>query len=137
MVPIRTLVVDDNTFFLKMMARFLTRDSQIQVIGCADSGQAALHQASATKVDLVLVDWDMPEMNGLELTRRLKELDRPPRIVILSLHDGEEYREAAVAQADGFLTKSLIDAHLLSLIHALFQDRLDTKREPSAAGREL
>lgn len=63
----------------------------------------------------------MPEMNGLEATRHLKEQPDAPHVVIMTLHDDPAYRTVAeTACADGFISKTEFSAQLLPLIHGLF-----------------
>lgn len=120
MIPISTLIVDDSPSFLQSAVRFLSMDNGIDIVGLALSGQEAIDQAEQLQPDLVLMDLAMPGMNGLEATRVLKSGLKPPRVVILTLHDTVEYRTAACeANADGFVAKSDFGAKLLPLIETL------------------
>jgi DNA-binding NarL/FixJ family response regulator len=119
---IRTLLVDDSPEFLDAAGRFLASDPLIEVIGASLSGKDAINQVQINQPDLVLMDLAMPEMNGLEATRRIKLHQPAPRVIILTLHDNPEYRAASDAvQADGFIPKSEFGAELLPLIHDLFE----------------
>jgi DNA-binding NarL/FixJ family response regulator len=120
MAPIRVLLVDDSPLFLASTARVLAADPSLDIVGRVLSGQAALEQIAQIACDLVLVDLAMPDMNGLEVARRLRELPQPPRIVLLSLDDTPEYRAAAAVCTDGFVGKSSAATHLVPLIHSLF-----------------
>jgi DNA-binding NarL/FixJ family response regulator len=121
MTPIRVLLVDDSPLFLASTARILAADPNVDIVGRVLSGQEALEQMGQVECDLVLVDLAMPDMNGLEVACRLRELARPPRIVLLSLDDTPEYRTAAAVCTDGFVGKSSAATQLLPLIHSLFQ----------------
>jgi DNA-binding NarL/FixJ family response regulator len=117
----RVLLVDDNAEFLDSASHFLTADQRIEIVGRACSARTALEQVPLLKPDLVLMDLSMPEMNGLEATRRLKARPDSPRVIILTLYDHPEYRAAAAAaRADGFVAKSDLGNHLLPLINRLF-----------------
>jgi DNA-binding NarL/FixJ family response regulator len=119
--PRRILLVDDSAEFLDSASHFLTADPRIEIVGRACSARVALEQVSLLKPDLVLMDLSMPEMNGLEATRRLKARPDSPRVVVLTLYDHPEYRAAAAAaRADGFVAKSDLGNHLLPLINRLF-----------------
>ena len=122
MTPIRVLLVDDNPEFLDATTRFLSKNSWIEIIGHSLSGQEAIENMKSYKPDLVLMDLAMPKMNGLETTRQLKALPDAPRVIILTLYDNAEYRQASEAvHADGYISKSELGAQLVSMIHSLFQ----------------
>ncbi|HEX7972893.1 MAG TPA: response regulator transcription factor [Anaerolineales bacterium] len=119
---IRTLLVDDSPDFLDAAAHFLSSDPQIEIVGVSLSGQEALDRLPGIDPDLVLMDLAMPDLSGLEATRRIKTQPNAPRVIILTLHDNQEYRRASqAAQADGFMTKSDVGVNLLPLIHSLFE----------------
>jgi len=120
-MPIRTLIVDDNPEFIEAAIRFLSLDPHIEMLASAHTGQEALEKARALSPDLVLIDLAMPGMNGLETTRQLKASENPPRVIILTLHDNLEYRQASNdVGADAFITKSEFGAQLLPLIVEMF-----------------
>jgi DNA-binding NarL/FixJ family response regulator len=122
MTPIGVLLVDDNPKFLTAMTRMLAKEPWVQIIGTALCGADALELLNSLECDLVLLDVAMPNMNGWEVAERLRELPTPPRIVMLSLNDSGEYRQAAAACADAFLDKSQTGTQLLPLIRSLFDD---------------
>lgn len=120
LITIRILLVDDSPVVLHSITQLLLAESQIEVIGKAASGEAAIAQVQQLNPDLVVMDLAMPEMNGLEATRYLKRQLAPPRVILLTLYDNAEYSTAArLAGADGFITKSEAGAALLPLIYKL------------------
>jgi len=120
---LRVLLVDDSPEFLESAAYFLSLHPSVEVIGRALSGPDALEMASRLRPDLVLMDWAMPEMTGLEAARRLKAQPGAPRVVILTLHDNPKYRAAAqAAGTDGFISKAEFGAQLPPLIRKLFAE---------------
>ncbi len=121
LTTIRSLLVDNHKEFLAALARFLSGDSRIQVVGQAHSGAAALQHVAELSPDLVVVDLSMPGMNGLEVTRQLKSLPSPPRVIILTIYDLPQYRAAAKsAGADAFVSKADFGNQLLPAIWAQF-----------------
>jgi DNA-binding NarL/FixJ family response regulator len=118
---IRTILVDDNQAFLDSAARFLSQYQIIEIVGRLSSGRETLRLASNLRPDLVLMDLAMPDMDGLEATRRLKTLGAMPKVIILTLHSESAYRDAAMsAGADGFVSKTDIGTALIPLVHRLF-----------------
>jgi DNA-binding NarL/FixJ family response regulator len=119
--PLRVLLVDDSPEFLESTARFLATWAKLALVGRATSGRQALELASQLQPDLVLIDLAMPGMNGLEVTRQLKSLAVPPKVVIMTFYEIAEYREAAKAvAADGFISKSSLRTQLFSLFARIF-----------------
>jgi DNA-binding NarL/FixJ family response regulator len=115
------LLVDDHAQFVDSLAQFLAVDARLEVVGRTGSGAAALERVAELSPDLVLIDLSMPDMDGLETTRRLKRLSNAPRVIILTLHDQSPYRAAArLAGADGFVSKSEFGTKLLPVIFGLF-----------------
>lgn len=123
MFPCRILLVDDSVDFLDIAERLLGREPEFEVVGRARSGQEALEKAPFLRPDLVLMDWVMPGLNGLEATRVLKAQPDAPRVVILTLYDLPEYRAAAAAaRADGFVAKAEFSTQLLPLLRTLLRE---------------
>jgi DNA-binding NarL/FixJ family response regulator len=111
MESIRVLIVDDLpqvreglATVLKLAARGAS--SSIEVIGEAKNGNDAIRQVQVLHPDVVLMDLEMPGMDGYEATRRIKADLPAPRVIILSIHaDMEVQQRAQAAGADGFVTK--------------------------------
>ena len=113
----RVLVVDDSLQFAAAITRFLSSVLQLEVVGHARSGIEAIEQVARLQPDIVLMDWMMPEMDGLEATRRIKRGTCPPQVIIVTLNDGMEYRrQAKLAGADGFVTKGDLGTALSPLL---------------------
>ena len=122
---IRVLLIDDNPEFLRSAHDFLALLPSLQVVGCALSGTDALRQISCLLPQLVLVDWAMPGLSGLETTRLIKAVPNAPLVVILTLYSSSPYRTAAqLAGADGILDKVDWYAQLPPLLQQLFPDGL-------------
>ena len=120
MATISTLLVDDNNDFLHAVTDFLSIDGRLKVVGFARSGIEAIEKVALLAPSLVLMDWAMPEMDGLAATRQIKGAEEPPCIIMLTQHDSDMYRDAAAeAGADGFVAKAEFGVHLLPLIRAV------------------
>jgi DNA-binding NarL/FixJ family response regulator len=103
---VRVLIVDDTLEVLHDLRQLLELSGLVVVIGEARDGQEALRLAASLSPDVVVMDLEMPAMNGVEATRHIKEGQLARRVVILSVHSGpEETERARAAGADSFVTK--------------------------------
>jgi DNA-binding NarL/FixJ family response regulator len=103
---IRTLVVDDQALVRGGLRAMLEAKDDIEVVGEAGDGADAVEQARLRRPDVVLMDIRMPGVDGIEATRRLMALETPPKVLILTTFDVDEYvYEAMRAGAAGFLLK--------------------------------
>jgi DNA-binding NarL/FixJ family response regulator len=142
MSQIRVLLVDDSDVFLNVEERWLSKDPRVQIVGRAHSGQEAVEHVSRLSPDLVLMDLNIPDMNGLEAARKIKAKPGAPRIVLLTVEINEEFKTAAEAiKVDGFLAKAQMSTDLLPLLQTLFPDskgkraRKVTKRSKKRGSR--
>ena len=104
--PYRVLIVDDAPAVREALRWLLENEPDIEVIGEASNGFEALTQASALLPDVVILDVEMPVMNGFEVARSLKSVLEPPGILFISVHDEPEFRESGLdAGGDGFVEK--------------------------------
>jgi DNA-binding NarL/FixJ family response regulator len=121
---IRTLVVDDSPVTLRAICTLLKTRGVISVVGTAKNGRDAVTKAKALHPDLVLMDMEMPGVQGLEATSRLRSRFPTIRIIIVTVHDSPEVQRAcAAADAHGFVSKSRIYAELFSEIDRVFERR--------------
>jgi DNA-binding NarL/FixJ family response regulator len=113
------LVVDDHPSFLRA-ARVLLEASGYEVVGQAADGATALDQANLLRPDVVLLDVQLPDLDGFEVARRLRSTDVPPVVVLVSTREGAEYgAQLPCPHAQGFIVKSeLSGARLASVINA-------------------
>ncbi len=115
--PVQVLIADDDEGFRTFMRRVLNRELSSKVVGEAVDGFEAVRKAENLKPHLVLMDLDLPRLNGLEATRRVKESLPDTVVVMFGTVDGPAYREAAVRSgADGFVVKNAPLAQILSRI---------------------
>ena len=102
----RFLIVEDNTLMRRMLVETLRARFIDATLFEAVNGREALSITEDARPDLILMDIELPDANGLDLTRRIKARDPAMRVLVISLYDGPEYREAAAKNgADGFLSK--------------------------------
>ena len=126
MAPFKILLVDDSAVFVRAAKQFIEEafrgDSRLQVLATAGSGDEALRRMDFESPDLVLMDVRMPGLDGIEATRRIKLLAEPPTVLMLSLEDEGLERAAALAGADGYMSKSALVEQLPALIGALLDE---------------
>lgn len=84
--PLRVLVVDDSTIFRKVVRDVLADVPNLEVIGVAANGKIALAKIGQLRPDLITLDLEMPELDGLGVLRELQTLDSPPAVILLSAH---------------------------------------------------
>ena len=120
MAHLRVLLAEDHALVREGTREMLERDPQISVVAEAGDGLTAATLAADLKPDVVLLDLGLPVLNGIETTRRLRALPDPPRVVILSAYDDEDYVFAAIdAGASGYLLKTSHVAEVLAGLHAV------------------
>jgi len=104
----RVIIVDDMPQVLQDLRQLLELTGQIEVVAEAANGQEAVRLAGDLLPDAVLMDLEMPGMDGYEATRLIKQHPSAPRVIILSVHAGPGERESARAVgADGFIMKGV------------------------------
>jgi len=115
--PLRVVVADDQALVRTGFRMILTEDG-IEVVGEATNGAEAIDAVRRTRPDVVLMDIRMPEMDGLEATRRiLTGASSEPRVIMLTTFDLDHYVYAALsAGASGFLLKDVTPEHLVAAV---------------------
>jgi DNA-binding NarL/FixJ family response regulator len=119
---ISVLIVDDHPVFLQGLRRILESESDIEVVGAANDGEQALDMACRLAPDVVLLDINLPSMNGMQVTRQLKA-DAPAVAVILltAYHDEDQVLHAMRAGASAYYSKDVHPNTLLDAIHQVSQ----------------
>ena len=103
---IRVLVVEDQPTILKAQIKLLETFDEIEIVGEALSGERALEMLDEVQPEVILLDLGLPQMSGIEVTRRVKETHKAIEILIFTIFDEEEkVTEAIVAGAAGYLLK--------------------------------
>ncbi len=120
MDKIRILLADDHTILRDGLRALLDDEPDMTVIGEADDGRTAVKLACQLNPDVVLMDIAMPLLNGLEATRQIKHDCPQVKVLILSMHDDEEYiRQSLASGAMGYILKDATSRELLDAIHAV------------------
>ncbi|EDM75215.1 two component transcriptional regulator, LuxR family protein [Plesiocystis pacifica SIR-1] len=103
---VRVLLVEDHTIVREGLKALLTATEDLEVVGEVADGRAAVEAAERLAPDVVVMDINMPKLDGVGATREIREKVNAPRVLILSMYDGEEYvRPAIRAGASGYLLK--------------------------------
>jgi len=117
---IKILVVDDQNFTRQALQAILEIESDFEVVAKATSGSEAIEYLQQSQVDITIVDLEMPEMNGLTLTKILGERFPETKAIILSSHDDEDNINSAVeAGARGYLLKNTSAQEIVDTIRAV------------------
>jgi DNA-binding NarL/FixJ family response regulator len=104
--PIRVFIVEDQTKILKNQLKLLEASPELEIIGTALSGEAALEEVRRLKPDVLLLDLGLPRMSGIDVTREVKATVPQVEILIFTIFDEEEkVLEAVKAGASGYLLK--------------------------------
>lgn len=120
MDKIRVLIVDDHFLVRLGLRTLLESEPDMDVVGEAADGAEGVAKAQQLKPDVVTMDISMPEMDGLEATRRIRALNQPTHVLILTVHAQERYLFAVLkAGASGYVLKSTIDTELVNAIRTV------------------
>ncbi len=116
----RVVLVDDNRNFLAALQDYIEVIAGMKVVGTASTSDDALTVLLRANPELLIVDLSMPGMNGLELTRLIRQQRPDLRIIMLTLLDTALHHQAALqAGADAFVTKATMQDDLITAIKSL------------------
>jgi len=115
----RVLVVDD-AIFMRNSLKIMLEKNQIEVVGMAENGLEAVAQYKSLKPDVVTMDITMPEMDGLEALRAIREYDKNAKIVMISAVGKEDaVREAIIGGAKNFIVKPFQEDKVIAVMRKL------------------
>ena len=121
---LRVLIADDHTLVRESLVSLLQAGGDVQVVAQAATGVETIEKAVATRPDVVVTDLSMPGLGGIEVVRRLHEALPETRVLVLTMHQEDEYVLQAVrAGASGYLVKDSAAAELLAAVRSLHAGR--------------
>jgi two-component system response regulator DegU len=121
MTPISILIVDDHTLFRQGLRRIFEAKAGFNVVGEAKNGEEAVELAWQLKPDVILMDVDMPEVDGIQATRLIIENDPEARVIMLTVHQKEHwFFDSMKAGARGYLLKDIHWHELLEAIKVVY-----------------
>ncbi len=148
--PIRIVVTDDHPVVRDGLVAILSTQTDFTVVGEAGNGQEAIRQATLLQPDIILLDLEMPEMDGLQVLQRLRQADSPARVIVFTAFDTDERILTAVQSgAQGYLLKGVPRQELFnairvvhgggSLLQPIVASKLmrQVRREPEAEAESL
>lgn len=131
---IRVLLVDDQVSVRRGLTMRLSLEPDIEIVGEAEDGETALALASALKPHVIIMDVEMPRMDGITATAALQSIAPQSAVIILSLHNDHVTRSrAAVAGAAAFVEKKGAEPTLLTTLRQVYTDKFGM--EHTSGGR--
>ncbi|SER56998.1 response regulator [Salipaludibacillus aurantiacus] len=120
-MKIKVLLVDDHLMVLQGLRFFLSTQNDIEVVGEAENGRKALHKTAELKPDVILMDLDMPVLNGVDATREIKMAYPDVKVIILTSYSDQDHVVPAIkAGASGYQLKDIDPDHLADTIRGAY-----------------
>ncbi|WP_310603618.1 response regulator transcription factor [Anaerosporobacter sp.] len=132
MKPVNIIIIDDHSLVREGIKQLLELDGEIKVIGEASNGEEGIELIKSVTPDVVLLDINMPVMNGLQMLQKLKECDIKEKILILTIHNEIEYLAKAVEiGVNGYVLKDSDSEVLKKAIFTIYEG--ETYIQPNLA----
>lgn len=123
-MKIKVIVTDDHQLFRDGLTNMLFAAPDIEVVDKAENGKQAIEKAKHLKPDVMLLDINMPVLNGIETTKLLKQEMPEVKIIIISMHADKQYIKGVLeAGADGYLLKNSTYDQLVNAIRSVLDDK--------------
>ncbi|HLZ80861.1 MAG TPA: response regulator transcription factor [Ktedonobacteraceae bacterium] len=117
---IHILLADDHTILRAGLKMMLNAQPDMEIVGEAQDGRQAISEALRLQPDIILMDITMSDMNGIEATRQIKKVLSDVKVLILTMHENEEYVfQALRAGASGYMLKEAADTELITALHVI------------------
>lgn len=135
--PIRVLIVDDHPLFRAGLEQALKLQEDLVVVGISANGQEALHAVAHLRPDVMLLDINLPDINGLQITRQLHQQAHPPSIIILTgHHDEAQLIDSFNMGASAYSSKGVHPETLIKIVRAVQQGYFVTDKGVSMTKAE-
>lgn len=119
--PIRIFLADDHAVLRAGLKSLLNSEPDMEVVGEAGDGQTCVQAAAQTRPDVILLDLNMPQCNGLEALAELRRQAPSSRVLVLTMHDDAGYlRQVLASGGAGYVLKQAADTELLSAIRTVY-----------------
>ncbi|HEX7974446.1 MAG TPA: response regulator transcription factor, partial [Anaerolineales bacterium] len=115
-MTIRVLIVDDHTIVRTGLRALIKGEAGMELVGEATCGEEALQMAQALRPDVMVLDLSLPDLDGIQVTRKIKREQPDLHVLILTVHEDEALlREAIRAGASGYIIKHAAESELIVL----------------------
>mgnify|MGYP003603799871 FL=1 len=123
--PARLLLVDDHPMIRRGLSDLLSLENDVKVVGEANNGQEAINYLQHNNVDLIVLDNNMPIMNGIETLKRIRELDIEGKVLLFTVSDSsKDVQDALEFGVDGYLLKDMEPEDIIKDIRKILRDEL-------------
>ena len=130
---LRILIADDHRIFAESLQIVLSADDQVDVVGLAHDGEEAVELATSLRPDVVLMDINMPRMDGIEATRRIRRLEPSTRVLVLTGEAPVDCEAAIRAGASAFMKKDGSLDEVRQVLFAVASLTFGMRGDPSLA----
>ena len=121
---LKILIADDHEIIRKGIRSILSERPSWEIVGEAETGTQALEKIKSLKPDIAILDFNMPVLNGLDVTREISKQEHPCKVLVLTMHESEQMiREVIASGARGFVLKSDSARELVKAIEAIVNKR--------------
>ena len=139
-MAIRVVIAEDHRMVRELLSALLARESNLAIVGEASNGREAVEMAQKLRPDLLVLDISLPELDGIEVARRLKKSQPEVKLLALSIHSEKVFVQAMLrAGADGYLVKTSAVTELVEAIGVVAQGKIYLSPEvaPEALGEDF